>query len=102
MAVCDDDARRVRETFRLCSAAFGGVDIVVSNAGVAPSSAIAACPDDLYEKVRDQFLAHQSVAQAAMEIFQRQKLEVLLFNASKSAFNPGAGFGPRRLCRRPV
>lgn len=105
MAVCDvTDARRVRETFRLCSAAFGGVDIVVSNAGIAPVSDIAVCPDELLRKSFEiNFFAHQSVAQAAMAIFQRQRLGgVLLFNASKSAFNPGAGFGPYALPKAGV
>ena len=40
------------------------------------------------------FFAHQSVAREAVHILKRQGLGgVLLFNVSKQAINPGAGFG---------
>ena len=40
-------------------------------------------------------LSHASVARAAAEVFEAQgRGGCLLFNASKSAFNPGPGFGP--------
>lgn len=77
--------------------AFGGLDVVVSNAGNAPSGALheAAGTALLTESLQVNLLSHQHVARAAAAIFQRQGLGgALLFNASKSAFNPGPLFGP--------
>jgi rhamnose utilization protein RhaD (predicted bifunctional aldolase and dehydrogenase)/NAD(P)-dependent dehydrogenase (short-subunit alcohol dehydrogenase family) len=102
---CDVTQRnQVEASFELCSATFGGVDIVVSNAGVAPMHEIASCPEPtLRESYEVNFFAHQFVAQAAVRIFERQGLGgVLLFNASKSAFNPGPGFGPYTLPKAGV
>ena len=102
---CDvTDKVQVNAAFERCSLTFGGVDIVVSNAGVAPVHDIASCPDPmLRESYEINFFAHQHVAQAAVRIFERQALGgVLLFNASKSAFNPGPGFGPYTLPKAGV
>jgi rhamnose utilization protein RhaD (predicted bifunctional aldolase and dehydrogenase)/NAD(P)-dependent dehydrogenase (short-subunit alcohol dehydrogenase family) len=87
---------QVRKTFEACSIAFGGVDVVVSNAGQAPTGDMASCPEDVLRKSFEiNFFSHQTVSQAAVKIFRRQGLGGdLLFNASKSAFNPGPGFGP--------
>jgi rhamnose utilization protein RhaD (predicted bifunctional aldolase and dehydrogenase)/NAD(P)-dependent dehydrogenase (short-subunit alcohol dehydrogenase family) len=104
-AACDVTQRlQVEAAFERCSATFGGVDIVVSNAGVAPMHDIASCPDPMLRQSYEvNFFAHQYVAQAAVRIFERQGLGgVLLFNASKSAFNPGPGFGPYTLPKAGV
>ncbi|HTV20908.1 MAG TPA: bifunctional aldolase/short-chain dehydrogenase [Polyangiaceae bacterium] len=77
--------------------AFGGLDIVVSNAGNAPSGALheGAGTELLTQSLEINLLSHQHVARAAAGVFQRQGLGgSLLFNASKSAFNPGPMFGP--------
>src|SRR6185295_17713761 len=57
---------------------------------------MATCSEKmLRDSFEVNFFAHQVVAQAAVRIFKRQRRGgVLLFNASKSAFNPGPGFGP--------
>ena len=75
---------------------FGGVDGVVSNAGAAFQAEIATCPEDqLRASLELNLLAHQWVAAAATRVLARQGTGgFLLFNASKAAFNPGAGFGP--------
>lgn len=76
---------------------FGGLDIVVSNAGNAPSGALheAAGTQLLEQSLQLNLLSHQHVARAAASIFERQRVGgCLLFNASKSAFNPGPLFGP--------
>jgi len=102
---CDvTDKAQVDSAFERCSLTFGGVDIVVSNAGVAPVHDIASCPEPmLRESYEINFFAHQHVAQAAVRIFERQGLGgALLFNASKSAFNPGPGFGPYTLPKAGV
>ncbi len=77
--------------------AFGGLDIVVSNAGNAPSGAIHSDAGDeaLTRSIELNLLSHQKVARAASRVLLRQGLGgCLLFNASKSAFNPGPDFGP--------
>jgi NAD(P)-dependent dehydrogenase (short-subunit alcohol dehydrogenase family) len=104
-AVCDvTDANQVREAFDTCSMAFGGIDVVISNAGMAFSGDIAEFSEEVLRKSFEvNFFAHQKVAQAAVNVFRRQKLGgVLLFNASKSAFNPGPGFGPYTLPKAGV
>jgi rhamnose utilization protein RhaD (predicted bifunctional aldolase and dehydrogenase)/NAD(P)-dependent dehydrogenase (short-subunit alcohol dehydrogenase family) len=77
--------------------AFGGLDIVVSNAGTAPSGPLheAEGTQLLTQSLEINLLSHQHVARAAAAIFVRQGIGgCLLFNASKSAFNPGPLFGP--------
>ena len=97
---CDvTDAGQVQSSFDRCSATFGGVDVAISNAGIAPTGDMANCdPSVLRKSFEVNFFAHQNVAQATARVFERQKLGgCLLFNASKSAFNPGPGFGPYAL-----
>jgi rhamnose utilization protein RhaD (predicted bifunctional aldolase and dehydrogenase)/NAD(P)-dependent dehydrogenase (short-subunit alcohol dehydrogenase family) len=77
--------------------AYGGVDIVVSNAGTAPSGALhqAEGTELLARSLEINLMSHQHVARAAAAILIRQGTGgCLLFNASKSAFNPGPMFGP--------
>lgn len=83
-------ARLVGHTVR----AFGGLDLVVSNAGRADTGPIAGANAQLRASLEVNLLAHQYLASAAAELMKRQGLGgCLLFNASKSAFNPGPGFG---------
>jgi rhamnose utilization protein RhaD (predicted bifunctional aldolase and dehydrogenase)/NAD(P)-dependent dehydrogenase (short-subunit alcohol dehydrogenase family) len=95
--VCDvaDDAS-VNAAFDAVAAANGGLDILVSNAGYAPSGRIGAVPDRvLRDSFEVNFFGHQRAAQAAVRLFQAQKTGgCLLFNASKQALNPGPDFGP--------
>ncbi|QGG93412.1 bifunctional aldolase/short-chain dehydrogenase (plasmid) [Agrobacterium sp. MA01] len=85
----------VRAAFDKTIATFGGVDIVVSNAGAAWESPIATMDDALLRRSFElNFFAHQTVAQNAVRIMKAQQTGgVLLFNASKQAVNPGAKFG---------
>jgi rhamnose utilization protein RhaD (predicted bifunctional aldolase and dehydrogenase)/NAD(P)-dependent dehydrogenase (short-subunit alcohol dehydrogenase family) len=78
---------------------FGGLDGVVSNAGYAPQAPIDECPPEVLESsFAVNFFAHQWVASAATRVLRSQNMGgFLLFNASKAAFNPGAGFGPYAL-----
>jgi NAD(P)-dependent dehydrogenase (short-subunit alcohol dehydrogenase family) len=78
-------------------ATFGGLDVVVSNAGNAPSGLLhtGAGEDALRRSFELNFFGHQHVARAACDVFLAQGIGgCLLFNASKSAFNPGKEFGP--------
>jgi rhamnose utilization protein RhaD (predicted bifunctional aldolase and dehydrogenase)/NAD(P)-dependent dehydrogenase (short-subunit alcohol dehydrogenase family) len=86
----------VRAAFTRIVAAYGGVDIVVSNAGAAWQGRIGEVADAvLRQSFELNFFAHQAVAQEAVTIMLKQATGgVLLFNVSKQAVNPGANFGP--------
>src|SRR5262249_56053956 len=75
---------------------FGGVDIVVSNAGAAWQGRIGDVDEAvLRESFEINFFAHQRVAQNAVRVMLAQGTGgALLFNVSKQAVNPGANFGP--------
>jgi len=90
------DERALRVSVERCVQVFGGLDGVVSNAGVAPQGAIADCSTaTLEESFRINLFAHQWLASSAARVLRRQGMGgFLLFNASKAAFNPGPGFGP--------
>ena len=77
-------------------AAYGGVDIAVSNAGAAWQGKIGEVDEKiLRESFELNFFAHQKVAQAAVKIMLAQATGgCLLFNVSKQAVNPGPDFGP--------
>lgn len=93
---CDvTDPASVRAAFDAAVDRFGGVDIVVSNAGAAWEGAIATLDDALLRRSFElNFFAHQAVAQNAVRIMKAQQTGgVLLFNVSKQAVNPGAKFG---------
>jgi rhamnose utilization protein RhaD (predicted bifunctional aldolase and dehydrogenase)/NAD(P)-dependent dehydrogenase (short-subunit alcohol dehydrogenase family) len=95
--VCDvTSAAAVRAAFDAVAAAFGGVDIVVSNAGAAWQGRIGEVDEDTMRKSFElNFYGHQRVAQAAVKIMLTQATGgCLLFNVSKQAVNPGPNFGP--------
>ena len=90
------DRASIAASFDELCETFGGVDIVVSNAGGAWHDAIAeVSDDDLRASFEINFFAHQSIAQAAVACLKRQGTGgAVLFNASKAAVNPGPMFGP--------
>ena len=71
---CDvTDAAQVRSAFEAVAAHFGGLDIVVSNAGAAWSGRMAELADaDLRASFELNFFSHQHVAQAALALFRAQ------------------------------
>ena len=94
---CDvTDAAAVRAAFDRVCEAFGGVDVVVSNAGAAWEGRIGEVDDAVLRRSFElNFFAHQTVARNAVRVMRAQGTGgVLLFNASKQAVNPGRGFGP--------
>lgn len=94
---CDVTApKAVRAAFDKIAATYGGVDIVISNAGAAWQGKIGEVDEAvLRQSFELNFWAHQSVAQNAVRILRAQGLGgCLLFNASKQAVNPGTDFGP--------
>jgi len=94
---CDvTNPQSVRKAFDAVVSAFGGVDIVVSNAGAAWQGTIGKVDDETLRKSFElNFWAHQAVSQQATRIMQAQgTFGCLLFNTSKQAVNPGKDFGP--------
>jgi rhamnose utilization protein RhaD (predicted bifunctional aldolase and dehydrogenase)/NAD(P)-dependent dehydrogenase (short-subunit alcohol dehydrogenase family) len=94
---CDvTDGASVSAAFAKIAEHFGGVDILVSNAGAAWQGRIGEVDEDiLHQSFELNFYGHQRVAQAAVRIMRAQGTGgCLLFNISKQAVNPGPNFGP--------
>ena len=74
---------------------YGGIDIVISNAGAAIEKPIADINDsDLKKSFEINFFSHQIIASESIKIMITQKKGgCLLFNISKQAVNPGKNFG---------
>lgn len=89
------DPNQVAAAFNRICEQFGGVDVVVSNAGAAWEGRIGDLPDETLRRSFElNFFAHQCVAQHAVRVMRRQGTGgALLFNVSKQAVNPGEGFG---------
>jgi rhamnose utilization protein RhaD (predicted bifunctional aldolase and dehydrogenase)/NAD(P)-dependent dehydrogenase (short-subunit alcohol dehydrogenase family) len=94
---CDvTDAKSIASAFETITAHFGGLDILISNAGAAWQGRIGTVDEKILRKSFElNFWAHQRAAQAAIDVFGKQKTGgCLLFNTSKQAVNPGKEFGP--------
>ncbi|MEM9524871.1 MAG: SDR family NAD(P)-dependent oxidoreductase, partial [Pseudomonadota bacterium] len=78
-----------------CVERFGGLDILVSNAGTAVPGDISTMSDaTLRRSFELNFFAHNAFAQAAIRVFRAQgRGGQILFNISKQAVNPGKGLG---------
>ena len=74
---------------------FGGIDILVSNAGSATGGALLDLGDAAFRKAFElNFFAHKAFATAAARIMQEQgRGGQILFNVSKQAINPGKNMG---------
>ncbi len=95
------DEREVAESFAQIARHFGGLDILLSNAGAAFTGAIGEVAESvLRASFEVNFFAHQKVAQEALRLMLAQGTGgCLLFNVSKQALNPGPGFGPYGLAK---
>ncbi len=94
---CDvTDAASVRAAFAKVVETFGGLDILVSNAGAPWQGRIGEVDEEaLRASFELNFYGHQRAAQAAVKIMLAQGTGgCLLFNVSKQAVNPGPNFGP--------
>jgi NAD(P)-dependent dehydrogenase (short-subunit alcohol dehydrogenase family) len=94
---CDvTDSTSVDAAVAQTAAHFGGIDILVSNAGIATQGKVVDVPDDTFRHAFDvNFWGHQSMARASVRVMERQGSGgALLFNVSKQAVNPGPDFGP--------
>ncbi len=92
--VTDPDAVKAAIA-RVCET-YGGLDILVSNAGAAWQGRIGEVDEALLRRSFElNFWAHQRIAQAAVRVMTQQGSGgCLLFNTSKQALNPGRNFGP--------
>lgn len=88
------DEAAVAASFELAALAFGGVDIVVSNAGVAKPAPIEELSlPDWERSFGVNSTAHFLVARAALRLLRAQGTGgSFIFNASKNVPAPGAGF----------
>ena len=98
------DETAIDRSFEHLVLQFGGLDILISNAGNAPQGRIGEVdPAALRASFDLNFFSHQALASRAVKLFLKQGTEgVLLFNASKAAFNPGKDFGPYALPKAAV
>ncbi len=94
---CDVTSKKsVKNAFKQICEKFGGIDILVSNAGTAPGGSIGEVSDELLRKSFEiNFFSHQNCASEAVKIMKKQNTNgCLLFNISKQSVNPGKNFGP--------
>ena len=85
----------VTSAFRKTVMAYGGLDILVSNAGIAPTGAIHEMSLALWQKAFDvNTTGHFLVAQEAVKIMRQQGLGGnLVFVGTKNVPAPGGDFG---------
>ncbi len=94
---CDVTSKKsVERAFKKISKTYGGIDILISNAGTAIGGSIGEVDDKILRKsFEENFFSHQNCASEAVKIMKNQKLNgCLLFNISKQSVNPGKNFGP--------
>ena len=94
---CDvRNKKSVKKAFDQICTKYGGIDILISNAGTAIAGSIAEVDDKiLRQSFEDNFFSHQNCASEAIKIMKKQNTNgCLLFNISKQSVNPGKNFGP--------
>lgn len=91
--ITDPDA--ARRAMQAAVAAFGGIDILVSNAGSATGGALLDLDDQSFRQAFElNFFAHKAFATEAAKLMQAQgRGGQILFNISKQAVNPGKNMG---------
>ena len=89
------DRTSIKQSFDAAVTKYGGLDIIISNAGAAWEGAIGELDDEILRKSFElNFFSHQNISQAAIDVFKAQSTGgCLLYNTSKQAINPGANFG---------
>ena len=87
--------KSIKDAYKKVCQRFGGIDILVSNAGSVSSGPVADISDiDLKKSFDDNFFSHQICASEAVKVMLHQKSKgCLLFNISKQSVNPGLNFG---------
>jgi rhamnose utilization protein RhaD (predicted bifunctional aldolase and dehydrogenase)/NAD(P)-dependent dehydrogenase (short-subunit alcohol dehydrogenase family) len=94
---CDvTNKNSINKAFNTICEIYGGIDILISNAGTAIGGSIAEVDDKVLRKsFEENFFSHQNCASEAIRIMKKQNINgCLLFNISKQSVNPGKNFGP--------
>ena len=104
--ICCDltNESQLEKAFEKIINTFGGIDILISNAGAAWEGSIAKMNDNLFRKSMDlNLFAHYYASKKTLQIMHAQDFgEInedyfvggqILFNISKQALNPGPNFG---------
>jgi len=94
---CDvTNQNSVAKAFKKICEVYGGIDILISNAGTAIGGSIAEVDDKILRKsFEENFFSHQNCASETIKIMKKQNINgCLLFNISKQSVNPGKNFGP--------
>ena len=92
---CDiTNENKIRDVFKQISSVYGGVDILISNAGFATVESLEKLTKQQFDKSFDlNLFAHHYFVKHGVEIMKRQKTRgVVLFNISKQAVNPGKNY----------
>ena len=89
------EADAANRAMKACIDDFGGLDILVSNAGAALAGAMLDLPaDKMREAFELNFFSHHAFATEAAKLIKCQERGgQILFNISKQAVNPGRNFG---------
>ncbi len=102
---CDLTSREeISDAFKKIILQFGGVDILISNAGIALQGDLYNMDDEILKNsLNINLLSHHYLSQESLHIFKSQDYfnpnskeflgGQLLYNISKQALNPGKGFG---------
>ena len=99
---CDvTNKNSIAKAFKKICEIYGGIDILISNAGTAIGGSIAEVDDAILRKsFEENFFSHQNCASEAVKIMKKQNINgCLLFNISKQSVNPGKNFGPYGLAK---
>lgn len=94
---CDvTDEAEVTQAVQSIAQHFGGIDILISNAGAAFQGALVELESDDFRKAFDlNFWSHHFMARAVVQVMEAQGTGgALVFNISKQSVNPGPDFGP--------
>jgi len=78
-----------------CVNTFGGIDIVISNAGMAIEGNLLDLKEsEIKESFNLNYFSHLNLSLASVKAFKQQGLGgKIIFNLSKQTINPGKGFG---------
>ena len=94
---CDvTDEASVQQAIRQVVSQYGGIDILISNAGAAFAGSLLEVEDVLFRKAFElNFWSHHLMARETVKIMQRQASGgAIVFNVTKQVLNPGPNFGP--------
>ena len=106
LSICCDVTKpnQLEEAFKEIIRNFGGLDILISNAGAAWEGSMANMHESIFRKSMElNLFAHYYLSKSAIEIFHAQDFcednkdlfigGQILYNISKQALNPGPNFG---------